>query len=130
MNGTYDGTNYFGTKNSDETITIMSSGIRDYNNTKYGYITKALPCFFPKDFKVGDKIIDTSNRYFTEAVVVSKTTEDITDSNTVWKVTNGKFPSSFRPFCAVEGQCIFDTTIKKPIWYTGSKWVDATGADV
>ena len=130
MNSTYDGTNYFGTKNSDETITIMSSGIRDYNNTKYGYITKALPCFFPKDFKVGDKIIDTSNKYFTEAVVVSKTTEDITDSNTVWKVTNGKFPSSFRPFCAVEGQCIFDTTIKKPIWYTGSKWVDATGADV
>lgn len=24
----------------------------------------------------------------------------------------------------------FDTTLNKPIWWTGSKWVDATGADV
>ena len=24
----------------------------------------------------------------------------------------------------------FDTTIDKPIWWTGTKWVDATGADV
>ena len=24
----------------------------------------------------------------------------------------------------------FDTTLNKPIWWTGTKWVDATGADV
>ena len=24
----------------------------------------------------------------------------------------------------------FDTTLNKPIWWTGKKWVDATGADV
>lgn len=28
------------------------------------------------------------------------------------------------------GQCIFDTTLNKPIWWTGDKWVDAIGADV
>ena len=28
------------------------------------------------------------------------------------------------------GQCLYDTSINKPIWWTGSKWVDATGADV
>lgn len=28
------------------------------------------------------------------------------------------------------GQCLFDTTISKPIWWTGEKWVDATGAEV
>ena len=28
------------------------------------------------------------------------------------------------------GQMFFDTTLNKPIWWTGSKWVDATGADV
>ena len=28
------------------------------------------------------------------------------------------------------GQCVFDTTLNKPKWWTGYKWVDATGADV
>lgn len=28
------------------------------------------------------------------------------------------------------GQSIFDTTLKKPIWWIGEKWVDATGADI
>ena len=29
-----------------------------------------------------------------------------------------------------KGECYFDTTINKPIWWTGSAWVDATGATV
>ena len=29
-----------------------------------------------------------------------------------------------------KGYSFFDTTINKPIWWTGDKWVDATGADV
>lgn len=28
------------------------------------------------------------------------------------------------------GQCVFDTILNKPKWWTGTKWVDATGADV
>jgi hypothetical protein len=28
------------------------------------------------------------------------------------------------------GQCLYDTTLQKPKWWTGSKWVDATGAEV
>lgn len=28
------------------------------------------------------------------------------------------------------GYCLFDTTLNKPIWWTGTKWVDSTGADV
>lgn len=28
------------------------------------------------------------------------------------------------------GMEVFDTTLKKPIWWDGTKWVDATGADV
>lgn len=28
------------------------------------------------------------------------------------------------------GTCIFDDTLGKPVWYTGSKWVDATGQEV
>ena len=29
-----------------------------------------------------------------------------------------------------KGQSIFDTTLNKPIWWTGTKWVDATGVEV
>ena len=28
------------------------------------------------------------------------------------------------------GYCLFDTSLGKPIWWTGSKWVDSTGATV
>ena len=35
-----------------------------------------------------------------------------------------------RPVEIAKGYQYFDTTINKPIWWTGEKWVDATGADV
>ena len=38
--------------------------------------------------------------------------------------------SGNRPTSPNEGFQYFDTTIKKPIWWTGEKWVDATGAQV
>lgn len=43
------------------------------------------------------------------------------------------YESSNRPQYSTntsKGKCIFDTTLNKPIWWTGTKWVDATGADV
>lgn len=38
--------------------------------------------------------------------------------------------TSNRPTSPVQGSVYFDTTIKKPIWWTGTNWVDATGTDV
>lgn len=38
--------------------------------------------------------------------------------------------TSNRPTKVPIGFQYFDTTLNKPIWWTGSKWVDATGADV
>ena len=38
-------------------------------------------------------------------------------------------PSSSRPN-GVVGLCYFDETLKKPIWYNGSAWVDSTGTTV
>ena len=35
-----------------------------------------------------------------------------------------------RPSDNSAGDFYFDTTLNKPIWWTGSQWVDATGADV
>ena len=47
-------------------------------------------------------------------------------------VQTGAFTRAKRPApsTAGVGTCIFDTTLKKPIWSTGSVWVDATGRRV
>ena len=29
----------------------------------------------------------------------------------------------------IKGMCVFNTALNKPIWWTGTKWVDATGID-
>ena len=38
--------------------------------------------------------------------------------------------SASRPVAPVAGQFYFDTTLTKPIWYSGTDWVDATGTTV
>jgi hypothetical protein len=47
-------------------------------------------------------------------------------------VQTGAFPKASRPAAAKAGigTCIFDTTLKKPIWSNGSVWVDANGKAV
>jgi hypothetical protein len=47
-------------------------------------------------------------------------------------VQTGTFATGSRPTAATAGAgaMIFDTTLGKPIWSTGSVWVDATGATV
>ena len=39
-------------------------------------------------------------------------------------------PTLLRPPFPLLGQSTFDTTLNKPIWYTGTAWVDATGTIV
>ncbi|MDP5372523.1 hypothetical protein QU585_10175 [Lactiplantibacillus plantarum] len=38
--------------------------------------------------------------------------------------------TSNRPTGQVTGYQYFDTTLNKPVWYTGTAWVDATGTTV
>lgn len=47
-------------------------------------------------------------------------------------VQTGAFPKTKRPAAATAGvgTCIFDLTLRKPVWSTGSVWVDATGRTV
>lgn len=47
-------------------------------------------------------------------------------------ITPGKAVTASRPTAATAGQggMFFDTTLNKPIWSTGSAWVDATGTTV
>jgi hypothetical protein len=39
-------------------------------------------------------------------------------------------PTAGRPTPNQAGVSIFDSTLGKPIWWTGAAWVDATGAPV
>ena len=34
-----------------------------------------------------------------------------------------------RPISVVSGFSYFDTNLNKPIWWTGSKWVDSDGTE-
>ncbi|MFB5313014.1 BppU family phage baseplate upper protein [Enterococcus gallinarum] len=48
------------------------------------------------------------------------------NDNRLWHTA----PTVSRPTNPVAGYEMFDTSIGKPIWYTGDTWVDATGATV
>ena len=50
----------------------------------------------------------------------------------VVSTSNGLYGSTLeRPTLNLSiGQFFFDSTLAKPIWYTGSTWVDATGTEV
>lgn len=58
------------------------------------------------------------------------------DSNAIFNVFNTKLldydsgTSNNRPETPQAGQSYFDTTLNKPIYWAGTKWVDAIGADV
>lgn len=45
-------------------------------------------------------------------------------------ITVGKGTMTERPTGKTVGYQYFDTTLNKPIWYTGTTWVDSTGATV
>lgn len=49
-------------------------------------------------------------------------------------VQTGAYPTGSRPDPSAAGvgvgAMIFDTTLGRPVWSTGSAWVDATGAPV
>lgn len=42
----------------------------------------------------------------------------------------GSATGADRPTNIEKGFCFFDTNLNKPIWWTGTKWVDANGTDV
>lgn len=69
----------------------------------------------------------------TWTVTEHKTPETVADPVRVGSCamqTTANGATENRPGAAISGQMYFDTTLKKPIWFNGSAWVDATGATV
>lgn len=49
-------------------------------------------------------------------------------NGTNWAFLEGYGTTANRPtYARITGAMYFDTTISKPVWYTGAGWVDATG---
>lgn len=52
-------------------------------------------------------------------------------ANAVFALLTASGPTSGRPSSpAFVGQPYFDTTLGCPVWWTGSRWVNASGAQV
>lgn len=51
-------------------------------------------------------------------------------ANKLKKSYSSALTTESRPTLPVTGQFLFDTTLGKPVWWAGAKWVDATGAEV
>lgn len=56
----------------------------------------------------------------------------ITDNTKMFpnRLINNPKRSDQRPSDASVGECYFDVTLKKPIWWSGTNWVDGVGATV
>ncbi len=70
----------------------------------------------------------------TEGVIISKVGNDILNNTYIASSYNKRAgATNERPSLnnyEDKGFCYLDTTLNKPIWWTGSNWVDATGANM
>lgn len=103
--------------------TVLQDSAGDY---KYGYLLPTLR---------NESVLSSD---FNGTLLFNKSTNSMEYWNTdSWYNLSNNFKSSLlvkgkiRPELSTEvGFQFFDTTLNKPIWWTGTKWVDATGADV
>ena len=83
--------------------------------------------YYANDIK--EEILDnklTGDIYFDKTLNILKRY-----NGTIWIPININYgASNKRPINPDIGFQYFDTTLNKPIWWTGTKWVDATGEDV
>ena len=79
------------------------------------------------------------NEAYMNSIVKSASIQDlfVTDKNIyrwngskIKNVAKNSGQTSERPTNCDNGTSFYDTTLNKPIWWTGSAWVDATGATV
>ena len=70
-----------------------------------------------------------------ESNIVTNTTAIATETTRATAIESTKLDLSTgntesRPTGKIAGYVYFDTTLNKPIWYTGTSWVDATGTAI
>ena len=90
------------------------SNIRSYKNNIPNAPSTNGACLYNEEIK---KVVYSYNNSWVDAL-----------GNNALAKYNGT--TQQRPTEIKSGFQYFDTTLNKPIWWTGTKWVDATGADV
>lgn len=134
-------------------VNVYNGDTANVNICAYGYY-EMLSIFPIKAYVYNDNVyinISTENSYVKDVII---TYYNILNTNQVIEVTDENIDNQYEVTIAkldyhngITKQLItgttaqrptdinisfqyFDTTLNKPIWWTGSKWVDATGADV
>lgn len=107
-------------------IHLLPNSYHQYNvnNDKYTFYLSSLNKNIASlNFKNGDEFIYNNKSYYWKDY-------DLVDSNgnSIIYLTNGT--TNQRPTSINSGFQYFDITLNKPIWWTGSQWVDATGVRV
>lgn len=76
------------------------------------------------------------NKTYNKLYIATSVENTETGQNITWKDVNGFTPAkksgNDRPTLSDTdtGYMFFDTSLNKPIWWTGTKWIDATGGNV
>ena len=107
---------------------IYLNNIKHINN----YYTTSLPVGINGSGMSGIMVI--CSNFATEGEVQYKVAMAIT-SNVYMPYSHNLLSSNTNNRPAIQnyrevGYCLFDTTLNKPIWWNGTKWVDSTGANV
>lgn len=107
--------------------TYSTTGIIQLNNNTYDFSKLGLYIYTPFNNIIKLKNAKTNVPQIAHILKASSNTINIKEFPTVGgtnaRPTVGMTPNTI-------GFRYFDTTIGKPIYWTGTKWVDATGADV
>lgn len=126
-----DNFNYRGKKpNFDRDSFDTLQDMKNYseNSLDDGHISYCKETDKRYKFNSNNQSDPTTGKWVEQHEAVPADEEDITEQNGTLQLANKTY--SNRPTNVLVGFQYFDTTINKPIFWDGSKWIDATGATV
>lgn len=132
-NRSYLGTYRVGTNNNPQFDKNSELGVALFTDCSGSprFKSDGTDCRYGGGGLVGDWYIENKpNEKFVAGYVITQNTgSDWNDGkwNPIPMILKGT--TEERPTVNVTGLCYFDTTIGKPIWKNGNRWVDATGTD-
>ena len=122
IDGTYIYGNVFITNVASLNINTQDIN-KGYTNMYYVIVNKSSVLGVLKTSNYGTIVLGLD-----ESVLIYRGSSDT--ENHVISIIRKPNESSGRINNPKKGENCFDTTLNKPIWWNGTKWVDATGADV
>ena len=114
-------------------IELMSETINFIQGSKRNYDSSTMQggVYFSKDSpsNVINKIYNVIGGYQGLLLRDDNNTIYILHGDTFRILNMPNYLTTQRPESVNKGFCYFDSTLNKPIWWTGTKWVDSIGID-